>query len=136
MMTGVSQQGPLLLFPWLRHFIPGMIGYTSTKVASQNVYDIANNCYKEHLETFDENHMRDFLDVYISKMKETLDETSSFYGLKGIQNLEITFMDLFVAGSETTANTINWTLYYLSANQGKLFSYTSLYLIIKINEKN
>ena len=38
---------------------------------------------------------------------------ASFYGEKGLQSLEIVLVDLFVAGSDTTSLTINWTILYL-----------------------
>ena len=38
---------------------------------------------------------------------------ASFYGEKGLQSLEIVLVDLFVAGSDTTSLTLNWTILYL-----------------------
>ena len=44
------------------------------------------------------------------------DPKSSFNGTKGLQNMYAGFVNLFVGGSETTSNTLNWALFHLSQN--------------------
>jgi hypothetical protein len=41
---------------------------------------------------------------------------SSFHGQKGKDNLFAGVINLFVGGSETTSNTLNWALFHLSKN--------------------
>ena len=59
------------------------------------------------------------MDVCINEMKVVAKPGSSFYDEKGRQNLDVLLMDFFIAGSETTANTLNWTIYYLAAHPEK-----------------
>lgn len=54
----------------------------------------------------------DFIDIYLNEM-ENEKKHPSFHGEKGLQSLEIVLVDLFVAGSDTTSLTINWTILYL-----------------------
>jgi cytochrome P450 family 2 subfamily J len=77
------------------------------------------------MKTFDQNHMRDFIDVYINEMKQ--DKTGFFTGavlklwlnlltnilLKKVEQLTAICVDLFLAGTETTASTIGFTLRYM-----------------------
>ena len=53
----------------------------------------------EHLETYDENVTRDFVDAYLHEMNLNKDtEHSSFRGEEGLTNLRVVLLDLFVAG--------------------------------------
>jgi len=78
----------------------------------------------EHVKTFDENHMRDFMDIYIREMKQ--DKTGYFTGFSQQTNFKIIYyyiiseeqlisicFDLFLAGTETSASTIGFALRYL-----------------------
>ena len=60
-----------------------------------------------------QNNLRDFTDIYINEMKKyENDANSSFNKENGIHNYITGMINLFVAGSETTSNTINYTLWY------------------------
>ena len=57
--------------------------------------------------------IRDFLDVMISENKCTTDSTSSFYGKTGESAIISDFMELFLAGMETTSSSLMWAFLYL-----------------------
>ena len=72
--------------------------------------------YNEHERSYDEDHMRDFTDVYIRERQRITmagEASSSFHGEKGRWNFLNTFFDLFLAGSETTSTSLMFTLLYL-----------------------
>ena len=72
--------------------------------------------YDEHLKTYDENNMRDYIDCYIEERQRAErenDKHSSFYGEKGHWSFVNVMLDLFIAGSETTSSTLQWALAYL-----------------------
>ena len=74
------------------------------------------NEYDEHLKTYDENNMRDYIDCYIQERQRAErenDKHSSFYGEKGHWSFVNVMLDLFIAGSETTSSTLQWALAYL-----------------------
>lgn len=60
-MTKQQMGGPLQIFPWLKHIMPDLVGYTGAKAATEGVYDLINKSYDQHLETFDENEPRDLM---------------------------------------------------------------------------
>lgn len=119
MMTSVDIAGPLNLFHWLKHVAPKQTGYEKIVKTTGAVYELIDEQFKDHLETFESNNLRDFIDVYINEMKSVAKPGSSFYDKKGRQNLDVLLMDFFIAGSETTTSTLNWTIYYLALHPEK-----------------
>ena len=67
----------------------------------------------KHKESLDVNSPRDFIDMMLIEIENTTDESSSFYGQLGIDNLKVTLFDLFLAGSETTSTTLTWAALYM-----------------------
>ena len=59
--------GLIVILPWLKHIIPGYIGYTDMKKANDAVQDMVEESYKAHLDTFDPENIRDFTDAYIKQ---------------------------------------------------------------------
>ncbi len=84
----------------------------STLAAVQGIKDILQDAISEHVDTYQEDSMRDFIDHFIREIKEksTMSEESSFKGADGWSNLMSTMIDFFVAGSETTSTTLNWAM--------------------------
>jgi cytochrome P450 len=111
----VIEAGSIILFaPWLRHIFPKWTGYTNVaKVLDEN-REMFTTAVKEHSAAFDENDLKDFIDVYLAEVKQTTDPNSSFYGEKALRFLAATLFDLFIAGSDTTATTVSWAVLYLS----------------------
>ena len=72
---------------------------------------------KEHEDTLDEDNPRDFVDASLLEIAKTDDPKSSFYKETGRENLANTINDLFIAGSETTANTLLWGILYMVREQ-------------------
>jgi cytochrome P450 family 2 subfamily J len=68
----------------------------------------------EHEATIDYNAApRDFIDTVLVEMRRTTRTDSSFYGTRGQDNLVANLLDLFAAGSETTATTLSWAVLYM-----------------------
>ncbi len=57
---------------------------------------------------------RDFIDRYLHEM--TSNPSSSFLGVDGDLNLMNVVIDLFIAGSDTTSNTLNWGVLFMLNN--------------------
>ena len=62
---------------------------------------------------FQEDSLRDFMDAYILQTKDP-SAHASFHGERGFHNMKMAMFDLFSGGSDTTANTLNWTFYHLA----------------------
>jgi hypothetical protein len=64
-----------------------------------NFYSFFKEAYVEHEKTYDQNHMRDFLDVYMSERMRVTEQGikgSSFYGEAGHWNYLNSMFDLFL----------------------------------------
>ena len=67
---------------------------------------------EDHKLTLDKNVTRDFIDAFLHKIEETTDPSSSFFGDLGRLNMRNSMFDLFIAGMDTTANTIRCIIQY------------------------
>ena len=60
-----------------------------------------------------DNDNNDFIDEYLSKIDNCVDSKSSFFGDKGVKNLQRCLTDLFGAGSETTTTVLLFSFLYM-----------------------
>jgi len=81
---------------------------------NNTVTKIAEAVVTEHLEVYDENISRDFIDVYLHALNKSSSEDSGFYGKEGFQNLNVLLRDLIGAGTETTSTTLLWALLFMT----------------------
>lgn len=70
-----------------------------------------NKIFKEHQETFDENNIRDVLDLYLREL-ETNEKAERKNTFTSVQMRSL-MGEMLSAGSETTATTILWIILYL-----------------------
>ena len=68
---------------------------------------------EQHKLTFDGDDVRDMTDLFLKEIGSTHDEESSFYKERGYFNMINNFIDLFLAGMETTSTSLLWTFLYL-----------------------
>ncbi|XP_019642651.1 PREDICTED: cytochrome P450 2U1-like [Branchiostoma belcheri] len=69
---------------------------------------------ENHRQTFDPNDIRDFIDAFLLEQQRPQDEKArENFTDKQLQEVLI---DLFTAGTETTATTIRWALLYMMVN--------------------
>jgi cytochrome P450 len=108
-----SLSGPVMIMPWLRHLPFFSQQFETARRSPQEMREVTSASIKGHLDTYQEEHQRDFIDCYIKKMRETTDTTSSFHGAHGEGNIQRTLMDLFGAGSETTSSILYFAFNYL-----------------------
>lgn len=102
-------------FPFLK-YIPGDPLCYKANIASVDLV----NCFlddhiAQHRESFDPENVRDFIDAYLKEESEAAGHGSEGIFIDGqIRRLAL---DLFVAGSETTAETLRWGLLFLMENE-------------------
>lgn len=60
----------LVVFPFLRHLPVDLFGTQRIQQNLENRRDFLKIMYREHLETYEEGVVRDFVDAYIHKMKQ------------------------------------------------------------------
>lgn len=59
------------LMPWVAKIFPNLSDYNKIKEANSVQYDFMKKLIDEQYDTYDENHVRHFLDVYFKEMKAT-----------------------------------------------------------------
>ncbi|XP_069130182.1 cytochrome P450 2E1-like [Argopecten irradians] len=104
-----SVGGAIRSFPFLR-FLPG--DFFSLKKVMANFKDIKGfvaEQIKEHRSTLEEINVRDFMDSFLVEQMKHGEEDPIFDD----ENIAITVMNLFVAGTDTTSTSIRWALLYL-----------------------
>lgn len=99
------------VMPWLRHFMP----QKSAKLLElmKVSVDAIPAKVKEHLDTFDKNHMRDIADVFLAE--DIPDEVANDENEVSKNRLLYQLNELIGAGMETTTSTMMWLLTYMIA---------------------
>ncbi|KAG4073807.1 hypothetical protein HA402_001031 [Bradysia odoriphaga] len=100
-------------FPLLRFVAPSYSGYKEFVEIHQTMHTFIENELENHKRNFKiENEPRDLMDVYLQVLQDP-ERKDSF----SEKQLLAICLDMFIAGSETTVKTINFTLLYLIRNQ-------------------
>lgn len=101
--------GPLGFFPWLRFIAPDLVGYNLLKSLGDQLYALINDTIVEHKERLknkihgDNDEPKDFIEAFLLE-KQRGNETYTDDQLLAI------CLDMFIAGSETTTNTLDFAL--------------------------
>ena len=106
--------GFFLVFQGLAQRLP-FIRSQHSKLRSDAVgaWNFIHNIINSHRDTFDPHNMRDFIDVYLNELKKNNSGETAYTHLNET-NMTKTVRDLFAAGSETTATTLEWCLLYMA----------------------
>ena len=112
--------GQLMLFVilllWPKALDAYQPGFTKFENVFKHLFDMFEDEYRSHEETYDENSLRDYTDTYIQERKRVEAEgeiNSSFYGEFGRLNFKNSYFDLFLAGSETTSTSLTFSVLYM-----------------------
>ncbi|XP_078617675.1 cytochrome P450 2J4-like [Branchiostoma floridae x Branchiostoma japonicum] len=97
-------------FPWARHIPVVKRAVTKYVKDVERCVGIFREDIAAHKESFDPNDIRDFIDTFILEMKNKEGEDDSDFTDR---QLEYLIRDLFLAGEESTSNTLNWALLYM-----------------------
>ncbi|XP_063241155.1 methyl farnesoate epoxidase-like [Bacillus rossius redtenbacheri] len=98
------------VFPFLRFVIPRWSGYEEGMEYVHGLQGMLRESIREHEKSFTEGYHRDFIDVYLEEIrnKKNLPETTFTE-----EGLIVLCMDLFIAGSDTVSNTLEFCLLYM-----------------------
>ncbi|XP_069587683.1 cytochrome P450 2D17-like isoform X1 [Ranitomeya imitator] len=92
------------IFPWLMK-VPGP--HQKLFTIQRTYLDFLRAIIQKHRETWDPASRRDFIDAFFEEIEKNKDSpTSSFTE----ETLLMVIADLFVAGTDTTSNTLRWSL--------------------------
>ncbi|KAM9762852.1 cytochrome P450 2J4-like [Menidia menidia] len=96
--------------PWLMKRLPGP--HQRIFVLTQKIIDFIEVRIREHREELDPSSPRDYIDSFLIEMGQNQDKDAGFT----VRNLSFCTLDLFGAGTETTATTLHWGLLYMIAH--------------------
>ncbi|CAC5368548.1 Cytochrome P450 2C6,Cytochrome P450 2C31 [Mytilus coruscus] len=98
------------IFPFLKHIPFDPFGLKRNLRNADDVEKHLTLVIKEHEETYDEKHLRDYVDIYLKRMKSEGSNPESTFDH---EQLLKTIGDLFVAGTETTSTAVQWFIVLL-----------------------
>lgn len=58
------------IIPWIRHIFPEKSGYNNLLKGNTGAYNFIKAIVDKHISTYDPNHERNFVDIYIKEMNE------------------------------------------------------------------
>ncbi|XP_069130184.1 cytochrome P450 2B1-like [Argopecten irradians] len=108
-----SVAGAVQIFPVLR-FLPGDL--FSMKRLTEIIFDIKDfvaDQIQEHRNTLEEENPRDFIDAFLVQQRKHEAGDPLFDDM----NITITIVNIFPAGTDTTATMIRWAILYLIHNK-------------------
>ncbi|XP_064638988.1 cytochrome P450 2C15-like [Lineus longissimus] len=104
----------LAMYPSLRHLPGNLFNFGTIKRNIRSVFKFLEKHIKEHKERFDPGNISDFLDAYLVE-KERQDRNNPKNTFSDEQ-LKVVLADLFVAGSETSATTLQSAILFMIAH--------------------
>ncbi len=131
--------------------MPVMLAYgrlkewvTGEKRAESRLTVVSENAVSSHEKSFQEGHLRDFIDHYLQEMnvEDSKIRSSFFKGETGRNNLRAIVRDLFFGGEETTSTALNWCMLFMILHpdiqtkvQEELDNVTGKSRMITLNDK-
>ncbi|XP_037940256.1 probable cytochrome P450 305a1 [Teleopsis dalmanni] len=104
--------GMLTQFPWLRHIAPDKSGYNLVRQMNEELHHFFMETIEEHKKRLTpENADSDLIFAYIREMNNHLGAENSTFNET---QLTMTILDFFIAGSQTTSNTLDLALMMLA----------------------
>ena len=94
-------------------FCVRLFGWVIVDPILKSLKNILEAQVEEHKSTFDEDNPRDMMDLFLNEIKKTSDTESSFFQERGHFAMMNGFIDLFIAGMETTSSSLLWTFLYM-----------------------
>ncbi|ODN06113.1 Vitamin D 25-hydroxylase, partial [Orchesella cincta] len=104
--------------PWLSKYFPWFIGWKTYINDANYIFDFWMKYAKNAELNYGDspNVTRDgFFTAYLDKIRQCKDPQSSFYKTEGVKSFATVLQDIYIAGSETTATTLQWMFLYLAA---------------------
>ncbi|XP_060802447.1 farnesoate epoxidase isoform X2 [Amyelois transitella] len=109
----VDMSGGIISFmPFLRHVIPGLIGFTEMKSIHSSLQAFIKETIDEHRASIDVKNPRDVIDAFLMEM--STNQENAFTE----EELHVVCLDMLEAGMETVANTAVFMLLYLVRDEG------------------
>lgn len=106
----------LVLTPWLRHVLPKASGFQQIRNSNFKVVEAIKKTIDEHIKTYSEDHMRDFIDIYIKEMRANENNPNG----SPFSEEQLLFLgwDLLVSTATTLTATLTMYVIYMMNHPG------------------
>ncbi|XP_054289480.1 probable cytochrome P450 305a1 [Macrosteles quadrilineatus] len=105
--------GILSQLPFLAYIAPEWSGYNLICSLNNELKLLLEKTIMEHKDNMGDNNVRDFIDAYLKEISSSNDHSSSF----SEDQLIMVCLDFFIAGSQTTSNTLAFAFLHMIQNQ-------------------
>ncbi|XP_077291982.1 methyl farnesoate epoxidase-like [Arctopsyche grandis] len=105
--------GILHHFPILRFIVPKASGYEALLANNYTMWNFLTETIDEHKQTIQPGKTRDFIDAYLHEINHENNDNTTFTN----NQLHVVCLDFLQAGSDTTGNTLEFLIFYLTQNQ-------------------
>ncbi|XP_011495207.1 PREDICTED: probable cytochrome P450 303a1 [Ceratosolen solmsi marchali] len=103
--------------PFLRFFIPKLLGYNDLVTMLDRLWSFFNDEIDNHMANLPQDDPRDLIDRYLMEIKKGTNEEATKEEINfDRENLLVLCLDLFLAGSKTTSDTLAWIIAYIALN--------------------
>ncbi|XP_046394154.1 methyl farnesoate epoxidase-like [Ischnura elegans] len=102
--------GPATAFPFLTKILPFLSNLQKILKLRASLQNFIKQEIKKHRESFDGDNPRDFIDTYINEVDKNRHNHQTWYEEK---QLVMICVDLFMAGSDTTFNSLTFSMLYM-----------------------
>ncbi|XP_072050911.1 cytochrome P450 2J4-like [Amphiura filiformis] len=109
----IGTGGVLLFFPIMKYL--HISKYQRIRSNISNLIKFINGFIKQRESSRDPDNPNDYIDVYFNEMESNQEVGRESH--VNIQNMPVTVMNLFGAGTETSATTLRWSVLYMMAYQ-------------------
>ena len=111
--SGMTRWVSMLPNPRLLLLCKNRVGLHLLEEIFREIGGMVEDQIKSHKSTHNPDNVRDMMDLFINEIEKTTDKTSSFYGKPGYYAMINDYIDLFVAGMETTSTSLLWIILHL-----------------------
>ncbi|KAF7271345.1 hypothetical protein GWI33_015772 [Rhynchophorus ferrugineus] len=102
--------GMLNLYPWLRFLAPDKTGFSLLQKINSGISDFISEAIEEHKKSLIDEDNSDVIYAYLNQMNKGPNGKKYFTD----DQLVMVCLDIFLAGSTTTTNTINFALFAMT----------------------
>nr|UEN71136.1 cytochrome P450 4AV17 [Meteorus pulchricornis] len=105
--------GLLSIFPWIRHIAPESSGYKLLTTMNHELKEFVMGTIDEHKQNYVKGKEVDLIDMFLTEMYDGKGPAAGFTE----DQLLMILVDLFIAGLQTTALTLDFLFLYMTVHQ-------------------
>ncbi|XP_071452966.1 methyl farnesoate epoxidase-like [Hetaerina americana] len=96
--------------PWLPKIFPRQTGFSAYNSYVEPIFKFLQDEIDDHKKTIDYDHPRDFMDIYLTEIEKQKNNLPDIFNESQLKQV---YYELFVAGTDTTLNTMSFAILYM-----------------------